>query len=137
MLATAEKLADRLQPPLLLGLRLLFGVSLLTFGLAKLGDVQGYAEVFAGYGLPAPTVSAVAAGVAEALGGLLLAIGAAARPAALVLAVTMLVALATAHRGEAWLQAKPAPYLVATLVVLAFGPGPWSVDGWRRRAQPA
>lgn len=137
MLATAEKLGDRLQPPLLLGLRLLFGVSFLTLGLAKLGDVQGYAEVFAGYGLPAPTASAVAAGAAEGLGGLLLALGLAARPAALVLAVTMVVALATAHRGEAWLQAKPAPYLVAALVVVAFGAGPWSLDGWRSREQPA
>jgi len=137
MLATAEKLADRLQAPLLLGLRLLFGLSFLTLGVAKLGDAQGYAEVFAGYGLPLPLASAVLAGLAEALGGLLLTVGAAARPAGLVLAATMLTALATAHRGEAWLQAKPAPYLLAALVVLAFGAGPWSVDGWRSCKQPA
>jgi putative oxidoreductase len=130
MLAAATKLADRLQPPLLLGLRLLFGVSFLTLGIAKLGDVQGYGEVFAGYGLPLPVASAALAGLAEALGGLLLAVGVAARPAGLVLAGTMVVALLTAHRGEAWLQAKPAPYLVAALVVLAFGAGPWSVDAW-------
>ncbi len=130
-------LADRLQAPLLLGLRVVFGVSFLTFGAAKLEDVRGYAEIFAGYGLPAPLASAALAGLSEALGGLLLAVGAAARPAALALAVTMVVALATAHRGEAWLHAKPAPYLVVALVVLAFGAGPWSVDGWRARARKA
>lgn len=137
MLATAEKLADRLQPPLLLGLRLLFGVSFLTLGVAKLTDLRAYAEVFAGYGLPLPLASAALAGLAEAVGGLLLSVGVAARPAGLVLAVTMVVALATAHRGEAWLQARPAPYLLAALVVLAFGAGPWSVDGWRARKTPA
>lgn len=130
-------LADRLQPPLLLGLRLAFGVSFLTYGLAKLGDLQGYGEVFAGYGLPVPAASAALAGLTEALGGLLLAIGLAARPAAIGLAATMVVALGTAHRGEAWLHAKPTAYLVAALVVLAFGPGPWSVDAWRSRTKPA
>lgn len=132
------RLADRLQDPLLLLVRLYWGTMFLVIGAGKLSDVGGTAGFFATLGIPLPTLSALLAGVTEAVGGLLLLLGAGARAAAVPLAVTMLVAYATAHRAEPFMQAKPFLYLVACLLVLAFGPGRLSLDArWRAADDPA
>jgi hypothetical protein len=58
--------------------------------------------------------------------------------AAAALAVVMATALATAHADKAFAsltaftKQAPFPFLVAALVVLAFGAGLFSVDGWLR-----
>src|ERR1019366_9533508 len=61
--------------------------------------IEGTAGFMASIGIPFPTFSAVIAGATELFGGILLLLGTGARLAAIPLAFTMLVALATAHSG--------------------------------------
>ena len=77
------------------------------------------------------------AGGVECLGGLLLALGLFARPAALPLAFTMVVAYWTADRDalraiardpDQFVTAAPFLFLLASLVILTFGPGKLSLD---------
>jgi putative oxidoreductase len=75
-------------------------------------------------------------GFTELVGGVLIALGAGSRFVAAALTVVMLGALFTAHADEAFLSIEalteqaPYPFLVFSLVVLAFGAGRLSVDGW-------
>lgn len=128
---------DRLQDPFLLLVRLVWGISFFTFGLNKLVNLGQTAETFAALGVPAASLNAVAVGLVEGAGGLCLALGWRARIAAAPLVGVMLVAYFTAHAAEPFTQAKPYPYLVASLLVLVFGPGAWSLDGARARKQLA
>ena len=126
-----------LQPLSLLAVRFVWGYQFFVAGRGKLENLDTAAERFAGFGLPAPYASAVLASVTECVAGLLLVFGLGARPAALALSGTMVVALSTAHRKEftqlfsntsEFLDAAPIPFLVGSLVVLAFGAGKLSVD---------
>lgn len=137
LLARLDALASRLQSPLLLVIRLYWGWSFAQTGWGKLMHLQGTAEFFASLGLPAPQLNAIAAGATECFGGVLLALGLFARPAALPLAFTMVVAYATADREavqaifrdpDQFTGAAPFLFLLASVLVLAFGPGRWSVD---------
>lgn len=137
VLAKFESLASGLQPLLLLVFRLYWGLSFVQTGWGKLTHLARTTAYFADLGLPLPQVNAIAAGSTECLGGLLLALGLFARPAAVPLIFTMIVAYATADR-EAWhavfsdpdkfTSAAPFLFLLAALVVLAFGPGKLSLD---------
>ncbi len=140
-----EAAGGRLQPALLLAVRLYWGWGFFQTGWGKLTNLERTTEFFAGLGLPWPAVNAALAGAVEAGGGLLLVAGLGARLASVPLAGTMLVAYATAHREELGqlfsapdkvTEAAPFLFLLASLLVLAFGPGRWSADGWlaRRRA---
>lgn len=111
-----------------------FGAVLVAFGVTKLLDLEGTASNFAALNLPMPLPSAIAAGLTETAGGLCLALGLFARWAALPVLFTMVVAYASAHRGEPLFTSKPFPFLVAAAVVLALGPGRYSLDA--RRARP-
>ena len=77
------------------------------------------------------------AGATECGGGALLALGLFARPASVPLIFTMLVAYYTADRdalfaitndGDKFTGATPFLFLLASLIVLAFGPGKLSLD---------
>ncbi|MEX0964780.1 MAG: DoxX family protein [Pseudohongiellaceae bacterium] len=73
------------------------------------------------------------AGVVEFFGGLLILLGLWTQLAALLAAFIMLMAYLTAH--IAWFPTLnngelAAMYLVAFLVIFAFGPGPYSADTW-------
>jgi putative oxidoreductase len=87
----------------LLVLRLWVGVVGVFHGSQKLfgafdgPGIKGFADALAKMNVPAPTVSAVLAGLAEFGGGLLIALGIFPRLAAIPVAFTMLVAWATAH----------------------------------------
>lgn len=84
--------------------------------------IEGTADWMASQGLPLPTLSALAAGSAEFFGAFALLLGVAFRPAAAVLAFTMLVALTTQTRfvGGADFPLS----LAAVLTALALtGPG--------------
>lgn len=116
---------------LLLVARVAWGLQLIVIGGAKLLEPRSTAAFFSTLDLPAPLFNAVAAGLTETLGGLCLALGLGARLAAVPVAGCMVVALATAHRGEWFFQAKPFPFLVVALVVLALGAGRWSLDARR------
>lgn len=142
LLATFDRSAAQLQAPLLFMLRVYWGWSFAQTGWGKLMHLERTAAFFAELGLPAPTLNAFAAGATECLGGALLVLGLFARPASVPLAFTMLVAYATADREavqaifsdpDKFTGAAPFLFLFVALLVLAFGPGRWSLDAWRER----
>lgn len=125
------------QPLVLLVLRLVVGVSFYHTGHGKLSHLNDTAQFFADLGIPAPHLQAAFVGSLEMVGGILLVIGLLSRPAALLLSGTMGVALLTAHRAATlgiisdpneFLGQAPVPFLMTTLVVLAFGAGKLSAD---------
>ncbi|MBL9219719.1 MAG: DoxX family protein [Opitutaceae bacterium] len=137
MLARFDALAAHLQSPLLLVIRLYWGVSFAQTGWGKLMNLGRTAGYFESLSIPLPKLNAIMAGATETLGGVLLALGLFARPASVPLIFTMLVAYATADREalgaivsdpDKFLTAAPFLFLLAALLVLAFGPGRFSVD---------
>lgn len=122
------------QATLLLLLRLLFGGLFAETGWGKLTHLERTAGFFESLSLPAPGVMAALVGGTELLGGLLLVVGLGTRFAALALAGVMSTALVTAHAPDAFASASdflaqaPTPYLVASLILLAFGPGRVAID---------
>jgi putative oxidoreductase len=132
------KLLNRAQPLLLLGVRLYWGWQFFLTGQGKLMNIDRTADFFAGIGIPLPLLNAYAAGTVECVGGLLLAAGLLSRLTAIPLITTMFVAYGTAHRDvvetlfsnpDGFVTAAPFLFLLASLIVLVFGPGPLSVDG--------
>jgi putative oxidoreductase len=100
---------------------------------------DGTGEFFESLGLRPGRRNAIAAGVAEAGGGTLLALGLATPAAAAALGSVMLTALRTAIWPEGF-KVGTGGYevlLLANAVAIAeLGPGPWSLDavlGWERR----
>ncbi|HEX5050689.1 MAG TPA: DoxX family protein [Planctomycetota bacterium] len=135
----AVRTFDRLRDPLLLLLRITWGWMFFQTGFGKLGNLAGTTGFFTSLGLPMPFVNAVVVGTLECVGGLLLIGGVASRVVAMLLAGNMLVAYLTAHRDafgslRAFVAADPYPFLLAALLVLAFGPGRLSIDAWLRPA---
>lgn len=86
-----------------LALRLSAGVIFVAHGAQKLfgsfggGGLEGTAQWMASIGLEPGYLMALGAGSAEFFGGIALLIGLLTRPAAFVLALTMLVAIVTVH----------------------------------------
>jgi putative oxidoreductase len=137
LLAKFDGLAAHLQSPLLLVIRLYWGVSFAQTGWGKLMNLDRTAGFFESLGIPLPKLNALIAGATECGGGVLLALGFFARPISVPLSFTMLVAYGTADREELmaifsdtdkFLGAAPFLFLLASLLVLAFGPGKFSVD---------
>jgi len=125
------------QTALLLVIRVLYGWFFMESGWGKLQNLERVAGFFESLDLPLPLITAAVIGATELFGGALLAAGAATRWAAAALTATMLGAYATAHVDDAFesltafTEQAPFPYLLASLVVLAFGSGRLSFDGWR------
>jgi putative oxidoreductase len=141
-----DGLAAYLQSPLLLVIRLYWGISFARTGWGKLTHLEQTAGFFESLHLPLPHVNAVMAGATECLGGVLLALGLFARPVAVPLIFTMIVAYGTADREalqaltsdpDKFVSAAPFLFLLAALLVLAFGPGRISVDALRGKKSPA
>src|SRR5258708_18682630 len=88
-----------LQSPFLLGLRLYFFWQLFLTGQGKLANIGKVSEFFASLGIPLPTLNAYFIGSLECFGGLLLMIGLASRPLALLVLLSMSVAYVTADFG--------------------------------------
>jgi putative oxidoreductase len=137
LLAKLDTLSAHLQSPLLLIIRLWWGWSFAQTGWGKLMNLDRTAGFFESLSIPLPKLNAVMAGSTELFGGALLALGLFARPASIPLASTMVVAYLTAHREELmaifsdtdkFLEAAPFTFLLAALLVLAFGPGKLSLD---------
>lgn len=144
------KAANALPHPLLAVMRGYWGFQFFQTGKGKLSDLASVTDFFTSLGIPAPHFNAMMAGVTECVGGLLLLVGLGSRLVSVPLSVTMLVAYATAHREallgifadpDTFLQQEPFLFLLTAVVVLAFGPGFFSLDTlvktWfeRRRAQ--
>jgi len=137
MLDKFERFAAYLQSPLLLAVRLYWGISFALTGWGKLAHLERTTAFFTDLNLPLPKLNAIMAGSTECLGGALLALGLFARPAAVPLIFTMAVAYATADKEalqaitsdpDKFVSAAPFLFLLAAVIVLAFGPGRISVD---------
>ena len=129
-------------PPLLT--RLVIGQAFFLTGRGKLANPAGTAEFFANLGIPFPELNAAFVSRLEFYGGALLVMGLATRLVAAGLASTMVVALATADKetflaalgmsGEQGLtDVTPFVYLLFLAWLMAFGPGPVSLDALVRR----
>jgi len=136
---------DRLRPIGLLVLRIALGAIFLTHGYPKLVRPNPEMQhMFTQHGLPAQFV--YVAGILESFGGTLLALGLFTRPAALLLAIEMAVAIWKVHSsgGILAIHLYEFPFaLAAACVALAtVGPGALSIDegllgsGGRRARAP-
>ncbi|MDP6977350.1 MAG: DoxX family protein [Myxococcota bacterium] len=84
-------------------IRVVAGLSLaFAHGLGKLPPPDGFVSLVDKLGLPLPSLFAWAAGLSEFVGGLLLAVGLMTRPAAMLIAATMGVAVFGYHSGDPW-----------------------------------
>lgn len=137
-----DRFASYLQSPLLLVIRLYWGWSFFQTGKGKLLHLGRTAAYFGSLGIPWPKFNVVLAGSAECFGGLLLMLGLCSRVASLPLVVTLSVAYLTAENGalrsvftdpDKFTSATPFLFLLAVVIVLAFGPGRFSLDHLRNR----
>lgn len=132
-----------LQPVFLLAIRLYWGWAFFLTGKGKLLNLGKTTAFFAELNLPLPKLNAIMAGSTECVGGLLLLLGLGSRLASVPLMATMGVAYATAHREELGqifsdpdkvTDAAPFLFLLASVIVFAFGPGKLSIDArWGKK----
>lgn len=129
----------------LLVLRLVFGLALaFAHGMHKLPPSERFITGVGEMGFPAPVFFAWCASLAEAAGGLFLALGLLTRPAAFFVLFTMGVAFFLRHAGDPFdKQELSLLYGTAALCLLLAGPGRFSLDQAlksalaRRRATPS
>jgi putative oxidoreductase len=135
--ALAVRVANTLQPPFLLFVRVYWGWQIAQNGWGKLHNLGHVTEFFASLNLPAPGFTATFVASAEFICGILLVTGLLSRFAALVLAIDMLMAYITADRvalfsifsdPDKFSAAAPYTILFAALIILIFGPGLFSLD---------
>jgi len=128
---------DRLGSPLLLILRVLFGWQLFQTGKGKLENIDRFVAFLTHLKIPMPVANAHFVATLECVGGLLLLVGLASRLIAIPLTINFIVAFLTAdHEAvvnvfkdqDAFTSAAPFLYLLVSLLVLAFGPGVFSLD---------
>jgi putative oxidoreductase len=131
-----------LKSPLLLFCRLFWGISFMVHGWEKLMHISRTADSFNQLNIPYPLFQAYLVGSLEFIGGLLLAIGLASRLIAIPLAIIMITAYLTAHleavqgiftNPNQFVKESPFNFLLAVLLVLAFGPGRFSIDYYLKR----
>lgn len=126
-----------LRSPLLLLIRLYWGWQFAQTGWGKLHHVHHVIGFFNSLGIPHPEIVAPFVSGVEFVGGILLILGLASRITGLVLTIDMFMAYWIADRaalhsvlsdpGKFW-NADPYTFLFASLIVLVFGPGLFSLD---------
>ncbi len=140
--------ANSLQSVFLLAVRLYWGWQFFQTGWGKFHRLPQVVEFFTSLGIPMPAFNAYFVSGLEVVGGILLAIGLGGRIIALPLAFDMLIAYVTADREALgsifsdpgkFYNADPFTFLMASLIVLIFGSGLFSVDAliarkWRPSA---
>ena len=129
--------SSSLESPFLLAVRLYWGWQFIQAGWGKLHDIGKVIGFFTDLGIPAPVLNAYFVSALEFGGGLLLLLGLGSRLIALPLVIDMIVAYITADREalfsiisnpDKFTAAAPYTFLVASLLVLIFGPGQFSLD---------
>jgi putative oxidoreductase len=128
-----------LQPALLLAVRLYWGWQFAQTGWGKMHNIAKITGFFASLNIPFPGLNAHFISGLEFFGGLLLILGLATRLTGLLLASNMMVAYWTADRealtsifsdpGKFYV-ADPYTFLFASLLVLIFGAGMYSLDAF-------
>ena len=125
------------QSPFLLFVRLYWGYQLIQSGWGKLHHLDKVTEFFTSLNLPMPAQTAVAISCLEFFGGIFLAIGLLSRLTSLALTINLIVAYITADREalfsifsdpDKFYAAAPYTFLVASVIVLLFGPGKFALD---------
>ena len=134
--------ANSLQSLFLLAVRLYWGWQFVVDGWGKLHHLAKVTEYFGSLGLPAPGATALFVSILELVGGILLALGLGTRLIALLLTGNMTVAYITGDREallsvfsdpDKFIAAAPFSYLLASLIILVFGPGAYSLDALLNR----
>jgi putative oxidoreductase len=128
-----------LQAALLLAVRLYWGWQFEQTGWGKMHNITKITGFFASLNIPFPSLSAHFISGLEFVGGILLILGLATRLSGFLLACNMMVAYWTADRealtsifsdpGKFYV-ADPYTFLFASLLVLIFGAGVYSLDAF-------
>jgi putative oxidoreductase len=131
------RISSSLQSPFLLAVRLYWGWQFMQTGWGKLNDINKVVGLFTDLGIPAPALNGWFVSALELGGGFLLVLGLGSRLIALALAIDMIVAYITADREalfaflsapDKFSAAAPFTFLIASLIVLVFGPGKAAID---------
>ena len=144
------RVANFCQHPFLLAIRLYWGWQFFDTGRGKLSNIPKVIEYFTSLGVPAPALNAHFIAWLETVGGIMLMAGLASRLIALPLAIDMIVAFAVSEKEalhtifsddpSKFYAAAPYTFLFASLIVLFFGPGWFSLDTlirwYRKKRKP-
>ncbi|MGA3006787.1 MAG: DoxX family protein [Opitutaceae bacterium] len=133
------KIGGCLQSPILLFIRLAWGFQLYESGWGHLTHVDKTADFFRGLHIPFPVANVYLSGATELAGGILLMLGLFSRFISIPLLFNFCVAYLTASPGELkallhfknpddFINDSAFPFLVTSLLILAFGPGKISLD---------
>jgi putative oxidoreductase len=132
------KIGACLQSPVLLFIRLVCGYDLCITARGHLTHVQKTADFFASLHIPFPVANVYISGGTEMVGGILLMLGLFSRFISIPLLFNFCVAYLTASPAavKALFHLNPDdfigdsafPFLVTSLLILAFGPGKISLD---------
>lgn len=126
-----------LQHPFLLFVRLYWGYDFYQTGLGKLTNLERTTNFFASLNIPFPHLNAMAAGATEMVFGILLMIGLGSRYVSVPLIIILCFAYATDDYEalsniftdvESFVDATPFQHLMASVMILVFGPGVFSID---------
>ena len=138
-----EGFLRRCQPAFLLIVRLLWGFLFAQTGWGKWQNISQVASFFTDLGIPLPLWNAYLVATTELCGGILLMLGLLSRLTPLPLVFAMIVAYLTTEQEaltalvsgdpDPFLSAAPFLFLLASLIVLLFGPGALSLDHWLTR----
>jgi putative oxidoreductase len=129
--------ASSLQSPFLLAVRLYWGWQFIQTGIGHLTHLEKVTEYFGSLGIPMPGLMAPMISALELGGGVLLVLGLASRLIALLLTGNMIVAFITGDREallsvfsdpDKFYAAAPYTFLIASMLILIFGPGKFCVD---------
>lgn len=135
-----------LQSPFLLLVRLYWGWQFAQTGWGKLHHLNHVTSFFSSLHIPAPGLTAVFISVLELAGGILFIAGLGTRFVGFLLAADMIVAYITTDPSalasivsnpEAFYSDAAYTFLIASLILLVFGAGRYSVDYWLFRRRDA
>src|SRR6266478_2637227 len=117
--------------PLLM--RLFFGYFWIINGWGKIHDLQGFAQRFAGWGIPYPHINAALSAYTEFIGGLLTVCGIGTRLVSIPMIINMLVAilkvnLLRVNNLDDFVELDEPLYALTYMWLLISGPGWVSVD---------
>ena len=133
-----ERLLNSLQVVFLLAVRLVWGGQFMQTGWGKWHDIPKVVGFFTELGIPLPALNAHIVATTELVGGLFLVLGLLGRLTPVPLIIAMVVAYLTTEQEalqalamgnpDPFFSAAPFLFLLASLLILIFGPGKLSLD---------